>query len=174
MEKFEEEPYVNKEKFILVCNSNATAEEYGWTHEYVKELIAAAEACDDLYYLDESALNNLGIIYSDGVDVPIDMELAIKYFTLAVELDCDLARSNLADIYRKGDNGVQVDLEKAFELYSECHIPYAYYRVGEAYQYGRGVEMDLEKAKYNYRIAYKHGHPLARKKLATFNFFTNK
>ena len=53
-------------------------------------------------------------------------------------------------------------------------LPYAYYRVGEAYQYGRGVEQDLEKAKYNYRIAYKHGHPLARRKLTTFNFFTDK
>ena len=172
MEKHHEEPYVNKEKFILVNHPNTSAEEYGWTHEYVKELIEIDE--DDIPELDDCDLNNLGIIYSEGVDVAVNMELAIKCFTLAIEEDNDLARSNLADICRKGNNGVPVDLKKAFEIYSECHLPYAFYRVGEAYQYGRGVEQDLEKAKYNYRIAYKHGHPLARKKLASFNFFTNK
>lgn len=172
MEKQHEEPYVNKQHFILVNHPSSSAEEYGWTHEYVKELVETSEA--DLDMLDDGALNNLGIIYSEGVDVPINMELAIKYFNMAIEEDNDLARSNLADIYRKGTNGIAVDLKKAFEIYSDCHLPYAYYRVGEAYQYGRGVTMDLEKAKYNYRIAYKHGHPLARRKLASFNFFTYK
>lgn len=172
MEKQHEEPYVNKQHFILVNHPSSSAEEYGWTHEYVKELVETSEA--DLDMLDDGALNNLGIIYSEGVDVPINMELAIKYFNMAIEEDNVLARSNLADIYRKGTNGIAVDLKKAFEIYSDCHLPYAYYRVGEAYQYGRGVTMDLEKAKYNYRIAYKHGHPLARRKLASFNFFTYK
>ena len=172
MEKHQEEPYVNKEKFILVNHPSTSAEEYGWTHEYVKELVETDEA--ELPFLDGGELNNLGIIYSEGVDVAVNMDLAIKYFTMAIEWDNDLARSNLADIYRKGTNGVPVDQKKAFEIYSECHLPYAFYRVGEAYQYGRGVEQDLEKAKYNYRIAYKHGHPLARRKLASFNFFTDK
>lgn len=174
MENHHEDPFVNKEKFILVNHPNVQAEEFGWTHEYVEELIAQANDEEKLSLLDDEELNDLGIIYSEGVDVPVNMALAIKYFALSIELDNDLARSNLADIYRKGTNGVPVNLKKAFEIYSECHLPYAYYRVGEAYQYGRGVEQDLEKAKYNYRIAYKHGHPLARRKLTTFNFFTDK
>ena len=81
-----------------------------------------------------------------------------------------MAKSNLADIYRTGKHGVPVDLKKAFELYLSCRIPYAFYRVGEALEFGRGVQLDVEKAKQYYRVAYKEGHPLARKKLQTLNF----
>lgn len=61
-------------------------------------------------------------------------------------------------------------MKKAFELYQSCHIPYAHYRVGEALEFGRGVEKDVEKAKQYYRVAYREGHPLARRKLQTLNF----
>lgn len=88
----------------------------------------------------------------------------------AIALDNDLARSNIADIYRKGTGGVEKDLVKAFDLYKVCKLPYAYYRVGEAYEHGWGVEQNEDAAKYNYLVAYKAGHPLARKKLREWNF----
>lgn len=40
----------------------------------------------------------------------------------------------------------------------------------KALELGRGVEKDLEKAKQYYRVAYREGHPLARRKLQTLNF----
>lgn len=33
-----------------------------------------------------------------------------------------------------------------------------------------GVEQDVEKAKQYYRVAYREGHPLARRKLKVLNF----
>ena len=33
-----------------------------------------------------------------------------------------------------------------------------------------GVEKDLEKAKENYRLAYRENHPLAKRKLFQFDF----
>ncbi|MBR4755908.1 MAG: SEL1-like repeat protein, partial [Bacteroidales bacterium] len=71
---------------------------------------------------------------------------------------------------RKGTLGYPKDLKRAFELYRSCRLPYAYYRVGEFYEYGWGVEKDLEKAKENYRIAYRADHVLARRKLSEFDF----
>ena len=162
---------VNKQKFILVTNTDANFEDYGWTREYVEDLlyIERFEPGNECM-TDPVVLNDLGIMFCDGIGTEVDMERAVKYYSLAVALGDDLAKSNLADIYRKGTNGVEKDLKRAFDLYLSCHLPYAYYRVGEAYESGRGVEKDLEKAKQYYRIAYDNEHPLAKRKLQTFNF----
>ena len=162
---------VNRRKFVLVTNTDAKIEDYGWTEDYVEDLLnIEANEPDNEYMSDAETLNNLGIIFSDGVGAEVDMQRAIKYFSKAAELGDDLAKSNLADIYRKGTNGVPRDYVKAYELYKSCRIPCAFYRVGEALEFGRGVEKDLELAKQYYRVAYREGHPLARRKLQTLNF----
>lgn len=132
--------------------------------------IEAHELASDAWKNDAELFNALGILYNDAVGVERNMDKAIKYYERAVELDSDLARSNLADIYRKGVGGIEKNPIRAFELYKSCKLPYAYYRVGEAYEHGWGVEPNEDAAKYNYLVAYKAGHPLARKKLRTFNF----
>lgn len=162
---------VNRRKFVLVTNTDAKIEDYGWTEDYVEDLLnIEANEPDNECMGDAETLNNLGIIFSDGVGAEVDMQRAIKYLSKAAELGDDLAKSNLADIYRKGTNGVPRDYVKAYELYKSCRIPYAFYRVGEALEFGRGVEKDLELAKQYYRVAYREGHPLARRKLQTLNF----
>ena len=65
--------------------------------------------------------------------------------------------------------GYPKDLRRAFDLYKECGLPYAHYRVGEFYEHGWGVRQDLEAAKAYYRQAYKEGHGLANKKLMECN-----
>ena len=143
---------VNRSKFVLVTNTDAKIEDYGWTEDYVEGLLyIEANDPDDECMGDADTLNNLGIIFCDGVGADIDMKRAIKY-------------------YSKGTNGVPRDYAKAYELYKSCRIPYAFYRVGEALEYGRGVAQDTEKAKQYYRVAYREGHPLARRKLQTLNF----
>ena len=161
---------VNMQDFKLVTNPNASFEDYGWTPRFVDELLEMAADEEEQEWLEAEDLNDLGIIYSESIGVDRDMQKAIMFYERAVELDDDLARSNLADIYRKGMNGVAVDHKKAFELYSDCKLPYAYYRVGEYYETGRAGITDQEEAKRYYRIAYKAGHNLARKKLETFDF----
>ena len=165
---------VYKQKFILVTNPDTSFKDYGWTKEYVEtQLYIERFEPDNECMTDPGALNDLGIMFCDGIGTEVDMERAIKYYGLAATLGDDLAKSNLADIYRKGTNGVEKDQKQAFELYLSCHLPYAYYRVGEAYELGRGVEKDLKKAKQYYRIAYDNEHPLAKRKLQTFNFIVD-
>ncbi|MCQ2258260.1 MAG: sel1 repeat family protein [Bacteroidaceae bacterium] len=162
---------VNRQEFRLVTNPDVSFEDYGWTKEFVEDMLCVAENEPEHEWMsDHEILNNLGIVYSEAVGVEQDMEKAIMYFEKAIALDDDLARSNLADIYRKGVGGVPKNAERAFELYKSCKLPYAYFRVGEAYEYGRGVEQNLEEAKRNYRIAYEAGHGLARRKLQTLPF----
>lgn len=162
---------VNRQNFNLVTDPNASFEDYGWTAGFVAKMLHVAEYEQDHEWMsDHEILNNLGIVYHEGVGVERDMEKAVMYFEKAIELDDDLARSNLADIYRKGEYGVPKNPERDFELYKACKLPYAYFRVGEAYEYGRGVAQNIEEAKRNYRIAYQAGHGLARRKLQTFNF----
>ena len=162
---------VSRENFVLVTNPEASYEDYGWTEDYVRDILYISEyEPDNEAMSDDVILNDLGIIYNDAIGARRDIQKAIKYYSMAMELGNNLAMSNLADIYRKGSWGAEKNPAKAFELYKRCTLPYAYFRVGEAYENGWGVEKNLDEAKANYRIAYKAGHPLARKKLSTFNF----
>lgn len=163
---------VNYQHFNLVVDPDNPFEDYGWSEDDIRYMlyIEAHELDDEDWQNDGDLFNDLGILYNDAVGVERDMQKAIKYYERAAELDNDLARSNLADIYRKGVGGVDKNPVRAFELYKTCKLPYAYYRVGEAYENGWGVEQNEDAAKFNYLVAYKAGHPLARKKLKTFNF----
>lgn len=167
-----EEVLVNRQEFKLVTDPNASFEEYGWTEEFVEDMLYVAECEPDNEWMsDHEILNNLGIIYGEAVGVERDVKKAIMYYERAVALDDDLARSNLADIYRKGWlYGIPVDHKKAFELYKACRLPYAFYRVGEYYENGNAGIVDIEQSKKNYRVAYEAGHGLAHKKLQTFDF----
>ena len=98
---------VNKQKFILVTNPDASFEDYGWTKEYVETLLYIERfEPDNECMTDPGALNDC----CDGIGTEVDMERAIKYYGLAATLGDDLAKSNLADIHRKGTNGVEKDL----------------------------------------------------------------
>jgi len=162
---------INDQEFKLVTNPDASFEDYGWNLDYVEDMLYVAEFEPEHEWMsDPDVLNDIAIVYDEGIGVETDMEKAIKYFKMAIALNNDLARSNLADIYRKGKNGVPVDHKQAFELYLDCKLPYAFYRVGEYYENGRAGVQNIQKAKQNYRVAYRAGHGLARKKLQTFNF----
>ena len=139
----------NYKTFILEYSNDP--EKHGWKRE-------------DVEYILECIQNE------DGVCVKPNIEIAVYWYEKAIALGEDLARSNLADILRKGTQGYPKDLNRAFELYKACGLPYAHYRCGEFYEYGWGTEKDLEKAKTYYALAYKEGHGLARKKLKEWNF----
>ena len=160
---------VNYQNFILT--DSKSPEEHGWEREDVIYILKCIKDgnLEELDMTDE-LMNDIGIFFEEGVCVKPDINAAVYWYEQAVENGNDLARSNLADILRKGSQGYPKDLRRAFDLYKECGLPYAHYRVGEFYEHGWGVEQDLEAAKAYYRQAYKEGHGLANKKLKEFNF----
>ena len=163
---------VNYRQFILTYSSNP--EDHGWKREDVEYILNCIknDELDPLEFsCDESDLyNSIGTFFDDGVCVEPNMEVAVYWYERAIKLDNDLARSNLADILRKGSKGYPKDLKRAFELYKACGLPYAHYRCGEFYENGWGVEKDLGKAKTYYMLAYNEGHGLAKRKRQEWDF----
>ena len=163
---------VNYRQFILTYSNNP--EDHGWKREDVEYILNCIknDELDPLEFsCDESDLyNSIGTFFDDGVCVESNMEVAVYWYERAIELDNDLARSNLADILRKGSKGYPKDLKRAFELYKACGLPYAHYRCGEFYENGWGVEKDLGKAKTYYMLAYNEGHGLAKRKRQEWDF----
>ena len=161
----------NYQDFVLVQNPHAKPDDYGYTKEQVLYLLDLIKNDPNSWELeDEEIQNDLGCFFNDGVCVEKNIEFAKYWYAKSADQGNDLARSNLADIYRKGKDGSEVDLKKAFELYKACGLPYAHYRCGEFYEKGWGTEQKLSEAKRYYSLAYEEGHPLAKKKLKEWNF----
>lgn len=159
----------NYQHFVLVETSNW--EDTGYEKEYIEwALKIAQENPDDERINDPQTQNDLGLFFSEGILVEKNVNLAVYWFEKAVAGGDDLARSNLADILRKGTGGYPIDLKRALELYLACGLPYAHYRCGEFYEKGWGTEVDMEKAKTYYILAYQEGHGLAKRKLKEWNF----
>lgn len=159
---------------LFVLDYSNDPEKYGWKREDVEYVLDCIKndtldlsefSCseDDLY-------NTIGTFFENGVCVKNDINAAVYWYERAITMGNDLARSNLADILRKGSQGYPMDMKRAFELYEACGLPYAHYRCGEFYEHGWGIEKNLEKAKTYYTLAYNEGHGLARKKLNEWNF----
>lgn len=160
---------VNYQHFILNYSSNP--EDFGWEREEVNHILKCVkEGRLEELNMDADLMNSIGTFFEEGVCVNPDINAAVYWYEQAIEWGNDLARSNLADILRKGSQGYPKDLRRAFELYKACGLPYAHYRVGEFYEHGWGVRQDLEAAKAYYRQAYSEGHGLANKKLKEWNF----
>lgn len=118
---------VNRRKFIL--SNSVIPEDHGYTYQQVREMLDIVENCEDHEaFYDPDFTNDVGTFFEDGVGVEKDIDQAVYWYERAVELDSDLARSNLADILRKGTQGYPKNLKRAFELYkglrsSLCFLP---------------------------------------------------
>lgn len=118
---------------------------------------------------------NLGNMYADAKGVPQNLYKAQQCYEKAIELGCGFAFYLLGDIYAYGRTGI-TDLKKAFDLFKEGADRYndasCQNRLGNAYNLGRGVEVDKVLAfeywkksasqdhffgNYNVAIAYLYG-----------------
>ena len=171
MEKKDEfEGILRNNSRIILCYSDK-AEDWGWTKEYVEDVLELINNYPDSEDLKDADIqNDIGCMFDNGLFGQKNVVEAVKWFEKSAAQGNDLAKSNLADILRKGTNGYPVDLKRAFDIYKSCGLPYAHYRVGEFYEKGWGIEVNIAEAKRYYRLAFQEGHPLAKKKLAEFNF----
>ena len=162
----------NYRSFLLDYSNDP--EKHGWKREDVEYILESIKNDtlnpEEFNCTEDDLYNSIGTFFENGVCVKADIENAVYWYERAIKMNNDLSRSNLADILRKGTQGYPKNLQRAFELYKACGLPYAHYRCGEFYEHGWGTEKDLEKAKTYYTLAYKEGHGLARKKLKEWNF----
>ena len=102
------------------------------------------------------------------VPTPYTDEENIQRSKKRVEANDPIAIYNLAMYYRDGINGYPQDYTKALEVYhraAELGHAGAYAGIGYAYDNGRGVEVDKNKAKHYYELAAMKGGVTARHNL---------
>ena len=101
-------------------------------------------------------------------------EETIKRLEKLMDKDHAEAVLVLGGIAQHGRRGVPQNWAKANELYlkaGELGSADAYYNLGNTYRLGRGVEVDMKKAKHYYELAAINGHVIARYNLGRMEYY---
>lgn len=97
---------------------------------------------------DAESINQLGIIYKDGIDTSVDNTKALSLFKQAANLGSNSAQFNLGIMYFKGQCVKQdfIEARKWFErAYKTGGNINAAYTLAGMYYEGRGGSKDVEK-----------------------------
>ena len=100
-------------------------------------------------------------------------EEEVERVNLLMEKGYANAFCQLGGYYRNGTMGLPQDRAKANELYlkaGQLGDDSAYLNLGSAYYAGRGVEIDVKKAKHYYELAAMNGHVKARNNLGVLDY----
>ena len=107
------------------------------------------------------------------VVAPKSNKVSMQRLTKRMELDDPIAIFNLGYYYREGKRGFPQDYGKALELWhraAELGEAEAYTAIGNAYEFGRGVEIDMKTGNYYYELAAMKGETSARYNLGLNEF----
>lgn len=121
-------------------------------------------------------LYRVGYMYEKGLGVDKDPAKAVEYYEKAGKMNFDIAISQLAQLYERGDGGVPQNFEKARQLYQraiELGSVYDKYSLGQMYEFGRGVEQNRKIAAQWYTEAAAAGIKEARQALNRLNSGNN-
>ena len=94
----------------------------------------------------------------------------IKRYEKRVEMNDVNAIFNLGDIFLRGERGLPHNHAKALELFhraAELGYAGAYTKLGNAYEFGRGVERDEKKAAHYWELGALGGDSFARHNLGS-------
>ncbi|KAA6182479.1 protein kinase [Thiohalocapsa marina] len=120
---------------------------------------------------DSAAQNGLGLMYDEGVGVPMNDAEAVKWYLKAAEQGHPIAQFNLAQMYEHGE-GTPKSQADADHWYKQSLLSFktlaaegnasAENMVGEMYLEGLGVNKDVGKALQWFRKAADKGSPEAQ------------
>jgi len=130
-------------------------------------LLIAASYSDGNRTTKGVVLNDIGTIYQMGIGVTKSGQKAAYWFNEGYRQgDHWFSPTNLGDLYRKGCAELPPDLQKAYNAYLLSDDPYAWYRIGQAWEEGWiEAKHDLDIAISWYRKSAKEKHHLAIKAL---------
>jgi TPR repeat protein len=110
--------------------------------------------------------SNLGVLYKSGGAgnspaqiVPINFELARKWFQRSISCGNPVASKWMGDLYQHG-LGVEANQETATSYYMQAAlqgVPEAQYLIGQRYQSGIAVQKDVSLARHWYERALESG-----------------
>ena len=96
---------------------------------------------------------------------PVTEEEMIKRFQKRINMNDSRAIRNMGCFYSSGENGLPQNHVKALKLWhraAEIGDSSAYFNIGTAYEYGKGVEVDMKQAVHYYELAAMGGDSAAR------------
>ena len=95
--------------------------------------------------------------YDKGAGIEKDLEKSFEWYTKSAEAGDAYGMTCLGDVYYKGTQGAEKDYDKAFYWYSKAakeNNRYGRWMTAECYEYGRGTDKNLKKAKDMYYDLY--------------------
>lgn len=104
------------------------------------------------------AMNNIGLMYENGLGVTKDTNIAIQWYEKAAEQDLDIAQMNLSSLYLS-INSVETNLkaEKWLLRAAKNGNSQADYTLGQLYEGGfAGIASDYKKANFWYGKAFQN------------------
>ncbi|EDM72544.1 Sel1-like repeat [Roseobacter sp. AzwK-3b] len=122
------------------------------------------------------AQNNLGVMYSLGMGVKQDKELAMTWFRKSAVQGYALAQANIADSYYNGDGAPQ-DYQEAARWYTLAALAgdnEAQFYMGEMSAKGLGMPSDPVRAFVWYSFSADNGYENAVPALATLSAKLNE
>ena len=158
------EQYRKAANYGYVPAYNSIAEIYYLKRNYKKAwkwYLKSAEANDSIgqYYV--------GFFYQEGLHVPKNEHLAVKYYEKSAGQGLMQAVLAIADCYKLG-TGYKKDVKKSMEhlkLAADSGYAEAQYRMGLYFQNGKCGQRDVFQAAYWYQKANLQGHVRAKTKL---------
>ena len=114
----------------------------------------------------------VGYMYEKGLGVKKDPEKALEWYKKGAAQGFCIAESQLAGLYERGDDGVPQDFTKARQWYLraiEHGCNYDMFKLGQMYEYGRGVERNKDIAYDWYLNAANKGIDDAKKAVRRMN-----
>jgi len=162
----------------IMCKTDEACQRF---HARYDENFDGMDVCEDEYVchipdefiLKEEGLGcvesqyNLGVMYNNGLGMPVDFEKARKWYTKAAEQGFADAQNNLGCMYVKGE-GVPVDHDAALRWFTkaaEQGLADAQFNLGKMYHLGKGVPVDFETARIWYTKALEQGYEDAQEGL---------
>jgi uncharacterized protein len=125
--------------------------------DYVQAALLYKQAAEKGH---DQAQTNLARMYEQGEGVEQNDELALKWYEEAARRGNHYAQHNLAICYINGEKGLNVDYDKAAELFAQAAThgnSRSQFCLGHLYEHGRGVDKSLDKAVEWYVKAAKQG-----------------
>jgi len=106
-----------------------------------------------------NAMNNLGLMYANGLGVAVDLDAAHAWYQKAAAKGSLSAINNLGALYEMGQ-GVPQSYEEAahkYALAAKYGLSDAQYNLGALYELGKGLPSDLVQAYLWYSLAAAQG-----------------
>jgi TPR repeat protein len=110
------------------------------------------------------AENKLGVLYEQGLNVPVDDGEAAKWYRKSADQGVAAGEYDLGRMYDRG-GGVDQDYSEAAKWYlyaAKQGYADAQYSLGSFYETGQGVALNVYEAMRLYRLAADQGHSEAR------------